>query len=81
MSLSVIAFLQALATLGLVLWQPATASGAAMKFLLYCASGFFGAIFLLAGLFTLWWPPSMPGVVAWSAVTLILLAWIAIQRD
>ena len=69
-NLSTLAFLQAIATFLLLVWTPTRLAGKGVRLVLFVASGFFGCVFLLAGLFTLWWPPGDPFIVFWSSLTL-----------
>ena len=72
-NMSTLAFLQATATFLLLVWAPTRLAGKGVRLMLFLVSGFFGGVFLLAGLFTLWWPPKEPFVVLWSSLTLGLL--------
>jgi hypothetical protein len=79
--MSTIALLQAIATFMLLVWTPTEGPGQAIRLALFVASGFFAGVFLLAGLFTLWWPPKQPFVVLWSTITFALLFLMMVRSE
>jgi hypothetical protein len=79
--LSALTLIQAIATFLLLVWKPTRISSKVARFVLFVASGFLGSVFLIAGLFTLWWPPKQPFVVLWSAITLVLLLLIMVRAE
>ena len=79
--MSTVALLQAIATFFLLVWRPTRLSAQGARFILFGVSGFFAGIFLLAGLFTLWWPPRQPFLVLWSATTFVLLFWMVVRGE
>ena len=79
--MSTIALLQAIATFLLLVWTPAEGPGKAIRLALFVASGLFASVFLLAGLFTLWWPPKQPFVVLWSTITFVSLFLMVVRAE
>jgi hypothetical protein len=80
-NLSALAFLQAVATFLLLVWTPTRIASKGVRLVLFFASGFFGCVFLLAGLFTLWWPPGDPLMVLWSSLTLVFLFLLVLRNE
>jgi hypothetical protein len=81
LTLSALTLIQAIATFLLLVWEPTRISSKVARLILFTVSGLLGTVFLLAGLFTMWWPPKQPFVVLWSAITLGLLFLIMVRAE
>jgi hypothetical protein len=81
LTLSTLTLIQTIATFMLLVWAPTKISSKGIRLVLFITSGFFGTVFLMAGLFSLWWPPKQPFVVLWSAITLGLLLLTMVRAE
>lgn len=67
--------------MGVLLWRPSSPGGRALRYALFFGAGFLGCVFLLFGLFALWWPPGSRVQVFWSVLGLVALGLVVLQGD